>query len=248
MLRNRYVAILAIAGWFGCAGPVKVKVETIEPEPIVLGDAKVADADSDGIADDGTDQCLTAKEDGLPPTPDDGCPSTDKDGDGIVGSSDKCPNDRETVNKHQDEDGCPDDLPDVHLAEHRIWLNRPIEFTATHKVAAASKPQLEKVAALMQAHMDVQQLEVSAYYRGKESTLRSMVAQARAKAVADKLVTLGVARGRLKAKSYGNRCALSDPKSQPGASEEIQFEFWVLQRGGKTASRGPCQKADGANK
>ncbi len=38
----------------------------------------------------------------------DGCPDADPDGDGIVGSADKCPADPEDKDGFQDEDGCPD--------------------------------------------------------------------------------------------------------------------------------------------
>jgi len=42
----------------------------------------------------------------------DGCPNRDKDGDGIPDAKDKCPNEPETINGYQDEDGCPDTIPD----------------------------------------------------------------------------------------------------------------------------------------
>jgi cysteine-rich repeat protein len=44
-----------------------------------------------------------------PPAPD----TSDDDGDGIVGAADKCPNEPENVNNFQDDDGCPDTLPDT---------------------------------------------------------------------------------------------------------------------------------------
>jgi outer membrane protein OmpA-like peptidoglycan-associated protein len=42
-----------------------------------------------------------------------GCPTKDKDGDGIVDASDKCVDQAETINKFEDEDGCPDTIPDT---------------------------------------------------------------------------------------------------------------------------------------
>ncbi len=42
----------------------------------------------------------------------DGCPSRDQDGDGIVDASDKCIDQAETINSFEDDDGCPDTVPD----------------------------------------------------------------------------------------------------------------------------------------
>ena len=43
----------------------------------------------------------------------DGCPTRDKDGDGIPDAKDKCADQPETINGYQDEDGCPDSIPDT---------------------------------------------------------------------------------------------------------------------------------------
>jgi hypothetical protein len=41
----------------------------------------------------------------------DGCDDPDNDGDGIVDAIDMCPNEAETKNGVDDEDGCPDGKP-----------------------------------------------------------------------------------------------------------------------------------------
>lgn len=65
------------------------------------------DPDKDGVLG-GTDACPT--EAGSNP---DGCPTRDKDGDGVMDPADKCVSEPETVNTFQDEDGCPDSMPDT---------------------------------------------------------------------------------------------------------------------------------------
>nr|MBA3454392.1 thrombospondin type 3 repeat-containing protein [Deltaproteobacteria bacterium] len=65
------------------------------------------DPDRDGVLGM-NDACPT--EAGTNP---DGCPTRDQDGDGIMDPADKCPAEAETVNAFQDEDGCPDTLPDT---------------------------------------------------------------------------------------------------------------------------------------
>ena len=77
-------------------GPSKVEEAPLDPDP-----------DKDGILGM-NDACPT--EAGTNP---DGCPNKDQDADGIMDAADKCPTEAETVNTFQDEDGCPDSLPDT---------------------------------------------------------------------------------------------------------------------------------------
>ena len=88
------------------------------------------DNDKDGIPDL-QDKCPNDPEDGLPPFPHDGCPvgkgqaaappapapepeidaacvEPDRDHDGIPDAQDKCPDEPETINGVDDDDGCPD--------------------------------------------------------------------------------------------------------------------------------------------
>ncbi len=67
----------------------------------------VKDTDGDGFMDP-DDKCPT--EPGVAP---DGCPVKDTDGDGIMDPDDKCPKEPETKNGFEDEDGCPDELPEA---------------------------------------------------------------------------------------------------------------------------------------
>jgi OOP family OmpA-OmpF porin len=101
------LALPLLALHTGCAEPqVEPKVATPEP-------AKApADADGDGIPDDGTDKCLVEKEDNLPPDPKDGCKSADADGDGLAGDADKCPNEKEDNLPPDAKDGCASVDPD----------------------------------------------------------------------------------------------------------------------------------------
>jgi outer membrane protein OmpA-like peptidoglycan-associated protein len=73
-----------------------------------IGGARGAsDRDGDGVRDP-SDEC--PDEAGEAPS---GCPRKDTDGDGLDDRADKCPKEPETVNGHEDQDGCPDELPDV---------------------------------------------------------------------------------------------------------------------------------------
>jgi OmpA-OmpF porin, OOP family len=98
----------------------------------------IIDDDHDGVPDDGTDECPGLPEDGQGKKPHDGCPdyegeetpptppndpiteplptppvpppvaAADSDNDGIPDDVDKCPDQAETVNGYEDDDGCPE--------------------------------------------------------------------------------------------------------------------------------------------
>ncbi|PIE64179.1 MAG: hypothetical protein CSA24_03175, partial [Deltaproteobacteria bacterium] len=74
------------------------------PMPV---EAKVGDADRDGILDD-VDQCPRDAEDKDGFQDVDGCPDSDNDGDGILDINDKCPLEAEDKDGDRDDDGCPD--------------------------------------------------------------------------------------------------------------------------------------------
>jgi outer membrane protein OmpA-like peptidoglycan-associated protein len=65
------------------------------------------DPDGDGIM--GAHDMCPNEHGGTNP---DGCPTRDRDGDGIADGVDKCPDQPETINGFQDDDGCPDTIPD----------------------------------------------------------------------------------------------------------------------------------------
>ncbi len=76
--------------------------------PVVIETPVDPDPDKDGVVGM-ADECPT-EHGGTNP---DGCPTRDKDGDGISDKADKCPDQKETVNTFEDEDGCPDAIPDT---------------------------------------------------------------------------------------------------------------------------------------
>jgi OOP family OmpA-OmpF porin len=88
------------------------------------------DGDQDGVLDR-DDKCLD-----VPGVAPDGCPP-DSDGDGFIDSKDKCPNEPETKNGFEDDDGCPDEIP---AAVKRFnGVIKGIEFDNGKATSAASR-------------------------------------------------------------------------------------------------------------
>ncbi len=95
---NHYEVLLGAAFGLDFGGGGDDPEPEPEPDP---------DPDGDGIVG-AADSCPNE----AGPAPD-GCPNKDSDGDGILDDADKCPNEAENVNSYQDDDGCPDEIPDT---------------------------------------------------------------------------------------------------------------------------------------
>jgi hypothetical protein len=138
------------------------------------------DNDKDGIPDL-QDKCPNDAEDGQPPYPHDGCPlgkgpdavtaapaapepeaedpacaELDSDHDGIPDAQDRCPDQPETINGVDDEDGCPDTggLEVARLDGDRLVVDR----VPTLAGAALSRPGqiiVDQMALVMRAHAEV---------------------------------------------------------------------------------------------
>src|SRR5690606_25224703 len=84
------------------------EIDICPDEPGVEPDGcPVGDSDGDGILDP-DDEC--PDEPGVPAYA--GCPVPDSDGDGFLDDVDKCVEEPETVNDYEDDDGCPDEVPE----------------------------------------------------------------------------------------------------------------------------------------
>jgi OOP family OmpA-OmpF porin len=145
----------------------------------------VADQDSDGILDD-RDRC--PKRAGLAP---DGCPDPDADKDGIE-AQDQCEKEPETVNGFQDEDGCPDTLPE----DVERMLAAKLQFDAdTPTLTAAATATLDEIAKVLATHPSLRLVLVA---RGSDS---ERLGEERAAAVKQYLADHGVAANRLEVRA-----------------------------------------------
>jgi len=222
------------------------------------------DADGDGVADTG-DQCPNAKEDNLDPKPSDGCPAADSDGDGIADVRDQCPAQAEVINGYRDDDGCPDDGGGGEVVfddtSHEIYFpdDQQIQFEQNEAdITPDGMKVVEKVAAIMKKHPEIQRAEIEGHASTVgDASYNRILTERRAVAVAQALVSLGVARQRLVAVGYGEFCPVVDsgdeqpePKNRRVAIKAVVVNgIWQnVQRGcwrAKAAGIDPTQRQPG---
>ena len=182
------------------------------------------DNDLDGIPDS-VDRCPNDPEDKDGFEDEDGCPDPDNDHDGIPDSKDKCPNDPETFNGFQDEDGCPDVQAPNGPQERvdRIDLQgQTILFDKSNAVAAASKPLLDQVAALIKSKKLAIRVEVHVA-RSKTKTADKPSSTKRAQAVLDYLIAKGVPQQQVQAVGLGSDRPLGTSKPEDPINERVDF-------------------------
>jgi len=183
-------------------------------------DGCIDDNDGDGVAD-GDDECPS--EAGLPALA--GCP--DSDSDGIADIKDKCPQEPETRNGFEDDDGCPDVIPEaVKKFTGRI---EGIKFkTGSDLILKESFPLLNRAADVLIAYLSVR-MEISGHTddTGKRE-MNIDLSRRRAESVRTYLVGKGIAADRLTAVGFGPDKPLVENKSKKGRSENRRVEFQLL--------------------
>jgi outer membrane protein OmpA-like peptidoglycan-associated protein len=124
----------------------------------------------------------------------------DRDRDRIPDAVDRCPDEPETYNGVDDEDGCPDSGRVITFRD-RIEFSEPerILFRVDSAEVPADHPILDAVVHLLQENPQLVLLEVQGH--GDDTEERS-VSVARARAVRRALIARGVAARRLVARGY----------------------------------------------
>ncbi len=184
-------------------------------------DGCIDDNDGDGVAD-GDDECPA--EAGVPALR--GCP--DSDNDGIANNKDKCPQEPETRNGFEDDDGCPDIIPEaVKKFTGRI---EGIKFkTGSDLILKESFPLLNRAADVLIAYPSVR-MEISGHTdtKGKRE-MNIDLSRRRAESVRTYFIGKGIAEDRLTAVGHGPDKPLVDNKTAKGRSENRRVEFQILQ-------------------
>ncbi len=201
----------------------------LDPDDACPSEAGVApdgcpprDSDGDGVTDE-MDKC--PNEAGVAP---EGCPDLDPDKDGIQGADDKCPAEPETKNNYEDEDGCPDEIPEQ--VKQFTGVIQGIEFdvakttirpksTATLDAAAKVLVEYPKLRVMITGHTD----------KDGDHDTNVKLSQGRADAVKAYLVTKGVDASRIETHGAGPDEPMADNDTPAGKQKNRRIEFKLIQ-------------------
>jgi outer membrane protein OmpA-like peptidoglycan-associated protein len=150
--------------------------------------------------------------------------AADRDGDSIPDSEDKCPNEPESYNGFQDDDGCPD-RGRVVVTDTSIEILQQIYFTkGSDALAPESLPILDATAATLRGNPDIAKIEIGGHGGDDEDDVWGLSAR-RAGTVRGALVARGVESGRLAIRAYG-----ATARTGGKADREHRVDFLIVAR------------------
>jgi outer membrane protein OmpA-like peptidoglycan-associated protein len=207
------------------------KVEVAPPPP--------SDRDGDGIVD-AQDKCVDRPEDKDGFEDADGCPDIDNDGDHVLDIADKCAAEPETMNGFDDDDGCPDTVP-AEVDGLRGTIEGLLYADGETAVRDSAKKSLENIKKVMDAHPSLKIVlvghtdnqEAKAFAEpGKPVDMDSLntdLARARAEAVRQALIAMGVSQGRIVVDGVGAEEPVADNSSPKGrlANRRVELKLFV---------------------
>jgi outer membrane protein OmpA-like peptidoglycan-associated protein len=207
------------------------KVEVAPPPP--------SDKDEDGIVD-AADKCPDRPEDKDGFEDADGCPDIDNDSDHVLDIADKCPSEQETMNGFDDDDGCPDTVP-ADVDGLRGTIEGLLYADGETAVRDSAKRSLENIKKVMDAHPSLKIVlvghtddqEAKAFAEpGKPVDMESLntdLSLARAEAVRQALIAMGVPQGRIVVDGVGAEEPVADNSTAKGrlANRRVELKLFV---------------------
>jgi OOP family OmpA-OmpF porin len=188
------------------------------------------DTDEDGFVDT-EDACPYEK--GVEP---DGCPIRDDDGDGIPNDRDGTPDDPdgckdkpETDNGWEDEDGCPDELPEK--IKEFSGVIEGIEFELDSAIIRdVSKEILDRAVKVLEEYPDIR-IEIVGHTDDEGTTeYNEKLSRERAEAVEKYLVDKGIDDARLETRGAGESEPLTSNATEEGKAKNRRTEFKIIKR------------------
>ena len=157
-----------------------------------------------------------------------GCPIRDTDGDGIFDDKDKCVDKPETKNGFEDDDGCPDAIPDA--VKKFSGVIQGISFDKNKAtIRPQSKATLGNAATVLKNFPSIN-LEISGHTSSEgDAAVNQRLSQERADAVKQWLVDNGVPAEHIKTRGAGADEPIADNKTAAGREKNRRIEFKVLQ-------------------
>ncbi len=168
------------------------------------------DRDADGVLD-GDDVCVDVAAGPHPSAVRRGCPAPDNDHDNIIDQPegpDRCPDQPETFNGVQDDDGCPDGEVLAEMTGGQVRILQAVNFRLDSEeiVGAQSFQVLDSVVAILMAAPQLSvDVQGHADYLGTPA-YNLTLSNRRAAAVRRYLMAHDVAEARLYSHGFGNSC------------------------------------------
>ena len=181
------------------------------------------DTDEDGWVDT-EDAC--PYEAGVEP---DGCPVRDKDGDGIPDGKDACIDQPETDNGYQDEDGCPDEIPEKLREFTGIIEGIEFDYDST-AITEETKPTLDRAIKVLDEYPDIR-IEIVGHTDNEGTPeYNDQLSKERAEAVKSYLVEGGVDESRITTRGAGQREPIASNKTEEGRAQNRRTEFKIIKK------------------
>jgi len=160
--------------------------------------------------------------------PTDGCPDPDPDHDGITGDADKCPDKPETVNGFEDNDGCPDTLPDK--VKKYSGVVPGIEFDlGKATIRPGSRPTLNEAASVLTEYSALR-ISITGHTDDIGDRTKNLdLSKERADSVKTYLVGKGIDEKRIETRGAGPDEPIADNKQAAGRQKNRRIEFKLLQ-------------------
>jgi OOP family OmpA-OmpF porin len=151
----------------------------------------------------------------------------------VVNSKDLCPNEKETINGFQDEDGCPDLGPAQVIREQgKLRILENVEFaTGSAMIQPSSYSLLNQVALVLRANPDIKHMRIEGHTdtRGKRE-MNLTLSDARARSVRQYLIMKGIRPERVSSKGFGpDRPIVTPEKTNDDLQKNRRVEFIIEQ-------------------
>jgi OOP family OmpA-OmpF porin len=207
--------------------PSTVGVASTDPEK----NGCPPDSDGDGVPD-AADKCPGVVGDGP-----DGC-LQDTDADGFPNKNDKCVDQPETRNGFEDEDGCPDEIPQA--VKRFTGAIQGIAFdTGKATIKPSSFPTLDAAASVLNEYAALR-VEISGHTDTTGTPERNLqLSKERADSVKQYLTTKGIAAERVETRGAGPNEPVADNATPDGRSKNRRIEFKLIQTPAPEAAAPP---------